>query len=62
MNNLLKFFVYEHLPEKLQKTSKPFHDLAHQMEESLPPGDEKSMAFRKLIEAKDCAVRAALEN
>lgn len=57
---LLQFFEYSHLPEHLKETSKPFHDLAHTLEESLPANAEKSTAMRKLLEAKDCAVRARL--
>lgn len=58
--NLLAFFKYEHLPEKLQAVSKPFHGLAHHIFESIPCNDEKVFALRKLLEAKDCAVRAML--
>lgn len=57
----IKFFEYSHLPSKLQEISKPIGDLAHQMEETLPDGPEKSAGMRKLLEAKDCFVRAALE-
>lgn len=57
----IKYFEYKHLPEKLQAVSKPFHALAHEMEETLPDGPEKSAGMRKLLEAKDCFVRAALE-
>ncbi len=42
--------------------SKPIGDLAREMDESLPDGAEKSAGLRKLLEAKDCAVRAALYN
>jgi len=57
----IKWFSYEHLPEKLQKVSKPIAELAKQMEEELPDGAEKSAGMRKLLEAKDCFVRAELE-
>lgn len=57
---IMKFFEYEHLPEKLQKISKPFCDLAHHVHSTIPPGAETSTALRKILEAKDCAVRAAL--
>lgn len=57
-NNLLQFFGYEHLKPEMQAVSKPFHDLAHNMEATLPDNPEKTVAFRKLLEAKDCAVRA----
>lgn len=58
---LLKFFQYEHLPEKLQKISKPYCRLAIEMGCDLPDGPEKIMALRKLLESKDCAVRAYME-
>lgn len=57
----IKWFSYEHLPEKLQKVSKPIAELAKLMEETLPDGPEKSAGMRKLLEAKDCFVRAELE-
>ena len=57
---ILKFFAYEHLPEKLQVVSKPIGDLARDMVAKLPPSAELSAGLRKLLEAKDCLVRAAL--
>lgn len=57
---IMKYFEYGHLPEKLQKVSKPVGDLAKQMDEGLPNGPEKSAGLRKLLEAKDCLVRASL--
>lgn len=57
----IKYFSYEHLPEKLQAISKPLCDLAHLMEEMLPDGAEKSAGMRKLLEAKDAFVRAYLD-
>ncbi len=59
-NPILQYFTYAHLPEKLQAISKPFGDLAQHMAETLPPSSETSAGLRKLLEAKDCAVRAAL--
>lgn len=57
---LLQFFAYQHLPPHLQEVSKPFHDLADQVFMTLPKNAERSTALRKLLEAKDCAVRARL--
>jgi hypothetical protein len=57
---ILDFFAYEHLPTKLQVVSKPFGDLARQLANDLPGNAETSTALRKLLEAKDCAVRSAL--
>ena len=56
----MKYFDYEHLPEKLQSVSKPIGEVARQLNDSLPEGEEKSAGLRKLLEAKDCLVRAAL--
>ncbi len=57
---LFQFFGYSHLPQHLKDISKLFHDLAEQMIETLPVNAERTMALRKLLEAKDCAVRACL--
>ncbi len=57
---LLQFFEYAHLPEHLQAVSKPFSQLADLMNSILPHNAEKVTALRKLLEAKDCAVRAVL--
>lgn len=59
-NPIMKFFAYEHLPERLQVVSKPIGDLARAMDEAIPDSAEKSAGLRKLMEAKDCLVRAAL--
>lgn len=60
--NVDKYFVYAHLPEKLQQVSRPLGDLAKQMDDLLPDSAEKSTGMRKLLEAKDCFVRAALDS
>jgi hypothetical protein len=58
---ILKFFEYEHLPPQLQDVSRPFYDHAHRIagNPSLQ-GAEVTVGLRKLLEAKDCVVRAAL--
>jgi hypothetical protein len=72
--HILQFFSYEHLPPKLQAVSKPFCDLAHAVVKGdnvpetgtvtiggpLPRNPERTVALRKLLEAKDAAVRALL--
>ena len=60
LHEMIKYFKYSHLPERLQPFSKPFNDLAVQMDKELPNGTEKDMGMRKLLEAKDCFVRANL--
>ena len=57
---LMQFFAYEHLPPFLQVHSKPFGDLAQIVVDTLPRNPERTTALRKLLEAKDCAVRAYL--
>jgi len=57
---LLQFFAYEHLPANLQVISKPFGELARNIVDTLPRNPERTVALRKLLEAKDCAVRAFL--
>lgn len=57
---MLKWFEYSHLPEKLQAFSKPFGELAAHVVATIEPGPERTVALRKLLEAKDAAVRAAL--
>lgn len=60
---ILKHFRWEHLKdEELRNTSKAFSILAQGLEVSIPDGPEKTVALRKLLEAKDCAVRAVLES
>lgn len=56
----LRFFNYEHLSERLQRVSRPVGELAREMDKSLPDGEEKDVGLRKLLEAKDAFVRAAL--
>lgn len=56
--HLLQFFVYDHLPPHLREVSKPFARLAADLLAVLEDGPEVTAALRKLLEAKDCAVRA----
>jgi hypothetical protein len=59
--NILRYFAWEHLPPKLQEVSRPFGELAEHIADSLPSGPELTAGLRKLLEAKDCTVRAALD-
>lgn len=58
---IMKFFEYEHLPPELRQISAPLCRVAKLMEGELPDGPEKSAGLRKLLEAKDCFVRARLD-
>ena len=57
---LLRFFDTSHLPPELAKVSRPFYELAYFVAYLSPPNAETTTCLRKLLEAKDCAVRAAL--
>lgn len=57
-NNLVQFFKWDHLPPHLQETSKRFAELAEWIDSNLPQNPETTTALRKLLEAKDCAVRS----
>lgn len=57
---MLKWFEFGHLPEHLQAVSSKFWDLACSLCAMVPSGPERTVALRKILEAKDAAVRAAL--
>lgn len=57
---LMQFFAYSHLPQHLQNVSSHFAELAEYVVATLPRNPERTVALRKLLEAKDCAVRAVL--
>ena len=59
-DELLTYFMYAHLPPHLQEASKPFCDLAMTIANGGTSGPETTFALRKLLEAKDCYVRAHL--
>lgn len=58
--HILQFFAYAHLPVHLQDVSRPFGEMAQRIVETLPRNPERTVALRKLLEAKDAAVRALL--
>jgi hypothetical protein len=61
--HIVRFFHYEHVvPDDMRAVSKMFHDLAERIVESVPDGPELTTCLRKLLEAKDCGVRALLEH
>ncbi len=55
--HLVQFFDFDHLPERLASVSRPFCELASKVL-LLPDNPEKTECLRKLLEAKDCAVRS----
>ncbi len=61
MNRIMQFFRFEHLPPRLRGPSEAIAELAHIFESTIPDGPEKSAGLRKLLEAKDCFVRAMID-
>jgi hypothetical protein len=57
---ILQFFNYRHLPQELQPFSAPFSEMADWVITMLPRNPERTVALRKLLEAKDAAVRAKI--
>jgi len=60
VRQVLQFFKYKHLTEELRDVSAKCAELANCMANSLPQNQELTVGLRKLLEAKDCFVRAAL--
>ena len=59
---IMRYFTHQHLRHPATKiASQATGDLARLMNDFLPNGPEKSAGLRKLLEAKDCFVRSALE-
>ena len=60
-DELRRFFAFDHLPPHLQGVSRSAARLADEMIDTLPQCAELTAGLRKLLEAKDCFVRAALQ-
>lgn len=57
---ILQHFEYDHLHyTRMKEVSSRFYVLAHELVELIEGGAERSVALRKLLEAKDAAVRQA---
>lgn len=61
VRDIMRHFEYGHLPEHLQHISSRAWATAWAMVGELPDGPELTAGLRKLLEAKDCFVRAALD-
>jgi len=61
MDELLQRFRSTGLPPAQREVSEKFHDLARDLAGSLPVCTERAGALRRLLEARDCAVRAAAQ-
>ena len=56
-----ELFTYEHLPSHLQAVSQPYHDLAVLTCSMVLASAERTLALRKLWEAKNYAVWCAAQ-
>ncbi len=57
---MIKWFAFDHLPDNLKEVSAHFAELANKICLLIEPGPERTVALRKVLEAKDAAVRARL--
>ena len=60
-DQVLRWFAFDHLPDDLQQVAEPVALLAGDMADRLPDSSELAAGLRKLLEAKDCLVRAAVD-
>jgi hypothetical protein len=56
----MQWFDYRHLKSPQREFSQQVYDLATNMVHDLPDSPELTVGLRKLLEAKDCFVRASL--
>lgn len=59
-DTIMQYFSFQHLPYELAAVSRPFVEMARNIVQSIPRNAERTVALRKLLEAKDAAVRAHL--
>jgi hypothetical protein len=59
--HIMQYFEYSHLPAHLQAASKPYCDLAKEAVQIYSDTPERDNLLRKLLEAKDSAVRCRLQ-
>jgi hypothetical protein len=57
-HDMMQHLRYDIHPPELRPYVEPFYIFASQMMRLLPPGTEKTACIRKLLEAKDSAIRA----
>lgn len=58
---IMKYFKFEHLKDPLRSVSEKFAELAHWIVANVPPGPERTVSLRKLMESKDAGVRARMD-
>lgn len=62
VQQLAQFFTFDHLPDNARPPSRACAELAREMIDTLPDDPELTAGLRKLLEAKDCFVRASLRS
>ena len=61
VEQVARWFNTDHHLEDLRRVSDPVAELADKVMAELPDGPELTAGLRKLLEAKDCFVRAAVD-
>ena len=61
-DRMLQFFAYSGLPDEEMDVAIPFDTLAQQVVKNLPRTPERTVCLRKLLEARDCALRCLIED
>lgn len=60
-DKILKHFDLDAITQpEVREVMRPYHGLAHFLFATIPPGPERSVAMRKLLESSDSAIRAKL--
>lgn len=55
---IMQFFMDDHLPKDMRRITGAVRKLAMDMMSQLPDSEETDAGMRKLLEAKDCFIRA----
>ena len=58
--SIMRFFAHDHLPKELQLIAGSCECLAKAMQDALEPNKQFILGLTKLLEAKDCFIRAKL--
>lgn len=56
----ISWFEFEHLPTPLREVAEPIQELAHMMLDNVMYSEQLELGLQRLLEAKDCFVRARL--
>jgi hypothetical protein len=59
--HILRHFDYDYMSGPLRDIAEPFKVMAIELDKRLPECAEKSAGLRKLLEARECFIRAKME-